>query len=75
MGKLPAAKYWECHQGDFPFQVEVPHMSSYDPDPKQVQQKIAFNFLRVPFDSIAHWGFEEEEHLEAFKKMAGVSQK
>lgn len=72
MGKRPPGHYWSVHNQEYPFQIEVPHMSAYDVDPRKVQKEVTFNFLRVPFDGMAHWGFKSQENLDAFKKFAGI---
>lgn len=72
MGKQPSEYYWDknCHK--FPFQTTVKHLSSQDPDPREIQQKIDFNFIRVPFNGESHWGFLSQNHLDRFKKLVGL---
>lgn len=67
MGLSPPEHYWKIHNAKFPFQVTVPHMSAQDPKPDEVQKAVAFNFLRVPFDGKAHWGFLSQSDLNKFK--------
>ena len=75
MGKKPPEFYWDKNHHKYPFQVTVGHMSMQDVDPKIVQQRINFHFIRVPFDGSAHWGFTSQADLDGFKKLAGIAQK
>ena len=72
MGKHPSEHFWDKNHHKYPFQVTVGHMSPEDIDPRLVQRKVAFHFLRVPFDGRAHWGFEQQSDLDAFKKITGL---
>ena len=72
MGKPKPEYFWDKNNHKFPFQCEVPHMSQQDLDPRYVQERISFHFMRVPFDKVAHWGFLSQVHLDAFKKLAGI---
>ena len=64
--------HWEARQHSFPFQIEVVHMSASDLNPAIFAREISRDFLRVPFDGIAHWGFRYPQTLEKFKSMAGL---
>lgn len=71
---LPAPQhYWKIHNAKYPFQVTVPHMSAQDPKPSEVQKRINFNFLRVPFNGKAHWGFLSEADLAKFKLLYDIN--
>lgn len=65
-------RHWEARQHTFPYQIKVPHMSAADLNPRLFSRQVSMDFLRVPFDGIAHWGFRYEQTLEKFKKMAGL---
>jgi hypothetical protein len=69
MGVPPSEHYWRKHNAKYPFQVAVPHMSPQDPKPTEVQQKVNFHFLRVPFHGQAHWGFLSLADLNKFKSL------
>jgi hypothetical protein len=47
-------------------------MGHADIDPKLVPRAIGWQhkFLRVPFDGVAHWGFQTKTGMELFKKVA-----
>lgn len=72
MGVQKSEHYWNCHNHKYPHQVMVGQFSKYDIDPKVAQQKISFHFLRVPFNGVAHWGFEQEYELDRFKRLVGL---
>jgi len=59
-------EYWEKRQHRYPYQVKVPHMSPQDMDPREFARVTGRQFLRVPFDGIAHWGFTSEMSLDKF---------
>jgi hypothetical protein len=61
--------YWDAHQSKYPHQITVPHLSSQDPNPRDVHTAITGHFLRVPFDGQSHWGFTTEAFLERFKSL------
>lgn len=73
MGLPRAQHYWKIHNAKYPFQITVPHMSSQDPKPDEVQKAIAFNFLRVPFNGEAHWGFLSQADLNKFKRLYDIN--
>lgn len=58
--------FWEMKQAKYPFQTEVPHMSPQDVNPRRVNEETSHLFLRVPFDGVAHWGFETQAGLDWF---------
>lgn len=67
--KSKSEVYWDQHERYFPFQIKVPHMSREDIDPKAIPRLIGWRhkFLRVPFNGEAHWGFQSQAALEAFR--------
>lgn len=75
MGKPPSEYYWDKNNHRFPFQVTVGHKTPQDPDPRIVQEKVCFHFIRVPFNREAHWGFDTQDNLEKFKRLARIGQK
>lgn len=64
--------YWDKHKHLYPFQVQVPHKSEQDLDPREVNRILGNQFLRVPVDGIAHWGFETARARDWFQIQAGV---
>lgn len=65
--------FWEMKQADYPFQIQVAHMSPQDVDPKTFNVVTGWKpFLRVPFNGVAHWGFKDQSTLNEFKKLAEV---
>lgn len=71
MGKIPSEHYWDKNNYKYPYQCKVVHMSTEDVDPRKVQEKVSFHFLRVPFNGEAHWGFETEANLNQFLVLIG----
>lgn len=71
--KLSASRrYWELKKIDYPFRLEVDHMSAQDLDPKYYSRLSRGHFLRVPFDGKAHWGFRTHEEMVHFQNVAGI---
>lgn len=68
--KSKSEMFWDQRERYFPFQIEVPHMSREDIDPRAIPQLIGWRhkFLRVPFNGMAHWGFRSQDALDAFKQ-------
>jgi hypothetical protein len=64
---LRSQAYWNDHSADYPFQIIVPWMTRQDPDPREVQRTVSFNFLRVVIGGKAHWGFITQPDLDLFK--------
>jgi hypothetical protein len=64
-------RYWADREHMYPHQIEVEHMSGFDLNPRLFAREVSMDFLRVPFDGIAHWGFRYEQTLEKFKQMIG----
>jgi hypothetical protein len=60
-------RYWNDHQHKYPFQIDVPHKSDQDIDPRIFGQLTGEDFIRVPFDGVAHWGFKSPRTLELFQ--------
>lgn len=65
--------HWESREKAFPYQIEVVHMSAQDLNPRLFANEVSRDFLRVPFNGMAHWGFRYEQTLEKFKAMAGLA--
>lgn len=68
---LKSKQYWVDREKYYPFKDEVPHRSEQDIDPRDFNAISHGDFLRVPFDGVAHWGFKKIEDLNLFKKMGG----
>lgn len=66
-------EYWEAKQRLYPHQVEVEQWSAQDIDPRTFARDVSRDFLRVPFDGIAHWGFRYPQTLEKFKHIVGLA--
>lgn len=64
--------YWDMIKGHYPHQIEVPYFSVHDMDPRLVGKRITYEFKRVTFDGITHFGFRHAEHLAMFKKAVGL---
>lgn len=64
--------YWLENSREYPFQVEVAHMSPQDIDPRRYANMTKDYFLRVPFNGKAHWGFKTQQALDNFKRAARV---
>lgn len=63
-------EFWNDRKHHFPYHVEVPHLSPQDLDPKDFSQRTRHRFLRVPFDGVAHWGFDNEKTRDYFKALS-----
>lgn len=69
---MTSEQYWNKRRSYYPFQVVVDHMSDQDVNPARFATMTRKDFLRVPFDGKAHWGFKDAESLRFFKSVAGV---
>lgn len=65
-------RYWEDKQHMYPYQIEVEQFTAADLDPRTFARDISMDFLRVPFDGIAHWGFRYPQTLEKFMSITGL---
>lgn len=70
--KLRRSKqYWDDRKQYYPFQTTVPHMSRRDLDPKKFSRMTNEDFLRVPFNGQAYWGFKTQKCLDLFNSQGG----
>lgn len=65
---MAARRFWEKREKFYPYKVNVDHMSKADVDPSKFRYMTKGEFLRVPFDGVAHWGFKDAVTRDDFLK-------
>lgn len=60
-------QYWDKHKEFYPHRTEVLHMSKEDLDPRTFSRMTNEDFLRVPFNGKAYWGFKTAKTLKLFE--------